>query len=99
MLNGFEARGLLADPLAALPASLVQATAAVTSAPAAVVQQAATRRAYRGTLMVRMRTAEELAAARKAEKEERERAAAAAAGPAPMAVDAPRSFAQAAGRS
>ncbi|KAI7836047.1 hypothetical protein COHA_010078 [Chlorella ohadii] len=80
-----------------------QATAAVTSAPAAVLQQAATRRAYRGTLTVRMRTTEELAAARKAEKEERERAAAAvsaaAAGPAPMAVDAPRSFAQAAGRA
>ena len=80
------------------PVPLAQATAAVTSAPAAVVQQAATRRAYRGTLTVRMRSAEELAAARKAEKEERERAAAAA-GPAPMAVDVPRSFAQAAGRS
>ena len=78
-----------------------QATAAVTSAPAAVVQQAVTRRAYRSTLTVRLRTAEEMAAARKAEKDERERAAAAAAarGPAPMAVDAPRSFAQAAGRA
>lgn len=85
-----------------------QALAAVTSAPAAAVARAASRRAYRGTLTVRLRTPEEVAAAQQAEKEARAAAAAAAARAAaePMAVDGgpggapqqPLSFAQAAGR-
>ena len=49
-----------------------QALAAVTSGPAAVVQLAGARRAYRGTLTLRTRTPEELAAVRRQEQEQRE---------------------------
>lgn len=47
-----------------------QAAAAVSSAPAAVVARAAARRAYRGTLTLRVRSLEEAAAAQQAEMAE-----------------------------
>jgi ribonuclease P/MRP protein subunit RPP1 len=84
-----------------------QALAAVTSGPAAVVQRAVARRAYRSTLTLRTRTAEELAAVRRQEQEQRKeqqqqkgnQQADAAQQGAAMQVDAqPLSFAARAGR-
>lgn len=49
-----------------------QALAAVTSAPAAVVQRSVARRAYRGTLTMRVRSAEEVTALRQQEKQARQ---------------------------
>lgn len=51
-----------------------QAAAAVTSAPAAVVARAVARRAYRGTLMLRVRSPEEAAAHAAEEATVREKA-------------------------
>lgn len=47
-----------------------QALATISSSPAAVVERAATRRAYRGTLTVRIRAAEEVAAIRAQQQQE-----------------------------
>ena len=79
-----------------------QALAALTSAPAAAVQRAAARRAYRSTLTVRVRTVEEAAVARQqeqarqqaAQQDERMQVDAGS----PAAAQQPLSFARAAGR-
>jgi ribonuclease P/MRP protein subunit RPP1 len=87
-----------------------QALAAITSAPAAVVARAAARRAYRGTLSVRVRSGEELTALKRreeAQRRQRQQQAGgqqAGQGPEGMEVDPPAAqqrplkFAQMAGR-
>ena len=80
-----------------------QAQAAVTSAPAAVLQRAVARRAYRGTVAaVRLRTAQELAAKRqqlqKQEEEKQHWHRQQQGGQQAMDVDQPLRFVDMAGR-